>query len=124
MIAMSGIGDYDLRLRLHQLKMQLTAAIDFILDLQIHEGSMTKEQAVNYMTRMGFQSEVEAERNWNRIVLMPLEAGYAYVGYQAMLDMEEAYKKLQGDAFSEKEFLQKILSYGPIPIRLLREEIK
>ncbi len=124
MMAMSGIGNYDLRIRLHQLKMKLTATIDFILDLQIHEGSMTKEQAINYMTRMGFQSEVEAERNWNRIVLMPLEAGYAYVGYQAMLDMEEAYKKTKGDAFSEKEFLQKILSYGPIPLRLLREEIK
>ena len=124
MMAMSGIGDYDLRLRLHQLKMKLTAAIDFILDLQIHEGSMTKEQAVNYMTRMGFQSEIEAERNWNRIVLKPLEAGYAYVGYQAMLDMEEEYKKIKGDAFSEKEFLQQILSYGPIPLRLLREEIK
>jgi len=124
MMAMSGIRDYDLRLRLHQLKMKLTAAIDFILDLQIHEGSMTKEQAVNYMTRMGFQSEIEAERNWNRIVLKPLEAGYAYVGYQALLDMEEEYKKIKGDAFSEKEFLQQILSYGPIPIRLLREEIK
>ena len=124
MMAMSGIEDYDLRLRLHQLKMKLTAAIDFILDLQIHEGSMTKEQAVNYMTRMGFQSEIEAERNWDRIVLMPLEAGYAYVGYQAMLDMEKNYKKIKGDAFSKKEFLQQILSHGPIPLRLLREEIK
>ena len=124
MMALSGIGNYDLRVRLHQLKMKLRAAIDFMLDLQIHEGGMTKEQAVNYMTRMGFQSEVEAERNWDRIVLMPLEAAYPYVGYQAMLDMEKKYKNTKGDAYSRKEFLQEILSYGPIPLRLLREKIK
>jgi hypothetical protein len=124
MIVMSGMGNYDLRFRLHQLKMKLRAAIDFILDLQIHEGGMTKEQAVNYMTRMGFQSKVEAEKNWERIVLMPLEAAYPYVGYQAMLDMEEDYKKNKGDDYSRKEFLQEILSYGPIPLRMLRQEIK
>ncbi|MFW6124021.1 MAG: DUF885 family protein [Acidobacteriota bacterium] len=124
MMAFSGIGDYDLRIRLHQLKMKLKAAIDFILDLQIHEGSMTKEQAVNYMTRKGFQSKAEAERNWERIVLMPVEAAYPYVGYQAMLDMEENYKEIKGDDYSRKEFLQEILSYGPIPLRLLREEVK
>jgi len=124
MMAMSGIGDYDLRVRLHQLKMKLKAAIDFILDLQIHEGGMTKEQAVNYMTRMGFQSKAEAERNWERIVLMPLEAAYPYVGYQAMLEIEENYKQTKGDAYSRKEFLEEILSFGPIPLRLLREEMK
>jgi len=124
MMALSGIGNYDLRYRLLQLKMKLKAAIDFILDLQIHEGGMTKEQAINYMTRMGFLSETEAEKNWERIVLMPLEAAYAYVGYQALLDMEEEYKKIKGDAFSRKEFLDKVLSYGPIPLRLLRERIQ
>jgi len=124
MMALSGIDNYDLRVRLHQLKMKLKAAIDFILDLQIHQGGMTKEQAVNYMTRMGFQSKVEAEKNWERIVLMPLEAAYPYVGYQAILDMEENYKKIKGDTYSRKEFLQEILSYGPIPLRLLREKFK
>jgi len=124
MMALNGIGNYDLRLRLFQLKMKLKAAIDFILDVQIHEGSMTQEQAVNYMTRMGFQSQIEAEKNWEKIVLMPLEAAYPYVGYQAILDMEEKYKEITGVSFSRKEFLEKILSYGPIPLRLLREKIK
>ncbi|MFO7981091.1 MAG: DUF885 family protein [Candidatus Aminicenantes bacterium] len=124
MMALSGINNYDLRVRLHQLKMKLKAAIDFMLDLQIHQGGMTKEQAVNYMTRMGFQSKMEAEINWERIVLMPLEAAYPYVGYQAILDMEENYKKIKGDTYSRKEFLQEILSYGPIPLRLLREKFK
>ncbi len=124
MLAMNGIGNYDLRYRLHQLKMKLKSAIDFILDLQIHQGSMTKEQAVNYMTRMGFQSKAEAEKNWERIVLMPVEAAMPYVGYQEMLDIQENYKKIKGDSYSKKEFLQELLNYGPIPLRLLREEIK
>ena len=35
----------------------LKTVIDFQLELNIHQGGMTKEQAVNYMVRMGFQTD-------------------------------------------------------------------
>ncbi|MBM3285311.1 MAG: DUF885 domain-containing protein, partial [Candidatus Aminicenantes bacterium] len=60
MLIYSGFGNYDLRLRLNQLKLQLKTVIDFILELNIHQGGMTKEQAIQYMTRGGFQTPVEA----------------------------------------------------------------
>ncbi|OGD11085.1 MAG: hypothetical protein A2Y86_08395 [Candidatus Aminicenantes bacterium RBG_13_62_12] len=123
MLITSGYGNYDLRLRLSQLEMQLKAAIDFQLDLNIHQGGMTKEQAVNYMTRGGFQSEAEAERKWNRIILNPGEAAYTYLGYQEILDMEKDYKRLKGSAFKQGEFLQKLLSQGALPIRLLKARL-
>jgi hypothetical protein len=37
--------------------------------------------------------------------------------------MEKEYKNLKGDAFSKKEFLQKLLSYGALPIRHLKKKI-
>jgi uncharacterized protein (DUF885 family) len=81
---------------------------------------MTKEQAVQYMTRGGFQTQAEAERKWDSILLKPGDAAYPYVGIQEIWDIEKDYKKLKGDAFNQKEFLQKLLSYGALPIRQLR----
>jgi len=116
----SGFGHYDLLLRLNQLKSQLKIIIDFTLELNIHQGGMTKEQAIQYMTSGGFQTQAEAERKWDSILLKPCEAAYPYIGIQEIWDMEKDYKKLKGDAFSQKEFLQRLLSYGALPIRHLK----
>jgi len=123
MLVTSGYGNYDLRLRLAQLQMQLKAAIDLQLDLNIHQGGMTKEQAVSYMTRGGFQSEAEAERKWNRIILNPGEAAYAYLGYQEILEMEKDAKRLKGAAYKQSEFLLQILSQGALPVRILKTQL-
>ena len=118
-----GFGNYDLRLRLNQLKLLLKAVMDFKLELNIHQGGMTKEMAVAYMTRGGFQTQAEAERKWNRIILKPVDSALTYVGFQEILDMEKEYKNLKGEAFSKKEFLAKLLSYGALPLRHLKKKI-
>jgi len=119
----AGFGNYDLKLRLNQLKMKLKAVIDFQLDINIHQGGLTKDQAMRLMTITGLRTQAEAERRWNMIVLHPCEAVYPYIGYQEILDMEKDYKKLKGDTFSQKEFLQKLLSYGAIPPRALKAKL-
>jgi len=123
MLVYSGFGNFDLRLRLNQLKLYLKAIIDFQLDFNIHEGGLAKEQAIAYMTRGGFQTQAEAERIWNCIILNPGDVAHHYVGIQEIMDMEKEYKKLKGDAFSQKEFLQKLLSYGALPLRQLKRKI-
>jgi len=123
MLVNSGFRNYDLRLRLNQLKLYLKAVIDFQLDFNIHEGGTTKEQAIAYMTRGGFQTQAEAERKWNRIVVNPGDSAIPYVGIQEIMDMEKEYKQLKGETFSQKEFLRKLLSYGAMPIRHLKTKI-
>lgn len=119
----NGFGNYDLRLRLSQLKAKLKAVIDFQLELNVHQGGLTKDQAIRLMTITGFQTLAEAEQKWNRIALNPGEAAYAYVGYQEILDMEKGYRMLKGEAFSEKEFLRKMFSHGALPLQKLKTEI-
>jgi hypothetical protein len=123
MLLYAGYGNYDLRLRLNQLKNRLKAVIDFNLDFNIHEGGMTKEQAIAYMTRGAFLTEAEAELNWHRIILNPGESTYTYVGYQEFLDLELEYRKLKGDAYTRKEFLNKVLSFGALPLRQLKQKL-
>jgi hypothetical protein len=123
MLINDGFGNYDLRLRLNQLKSQLKVVMDFQLELNIHQGGMTKEQAIQYMTVGGFQTQAEAEWKWNRILLVPCEAACAYIGHQEILDMEKDYKKTKGEAFSKKDFLQELLNHGALPIRFLKAKL-
>jgi hypothetical protein len=116
----SGYGNYDLRMRLNQLKLLLKTVIDFQMDINVHEGTWTKEKVVEYMTVRGFMTKAEAERRWRQIVLSPGEGAQAYIGYQEILDMEKDVRKIKGDAFNVKDFTQKLLSYGAIPLRTLK----
>ena len=84
---------------------------------------MTEDQALRLMTITGFQTESEAKRNWNRLILNPGDAVYTYAGMQEYMEMESAYREKMGDAFDQKEFFKKVLSYGAIPIRHLKMKI-
>ncbi len=53
-------------------------------------------------------------------MLNPGEGALSYIGYQEILDLEKDYRKLKGEAFNTKDFLQKLLSYGAIPLRTLK----
>jgi uncharacterized protein (DUF885 family) len=75
------------------------------------------------MIKGGFMTEAEAERKWDMLVLNPGYSFYPYAGYQEILDMEKDYKSAKGAAFDQKEFLNKLASFGPLPIRLLREKL-
>jgi len=120
MLVYAGYANYDLRMHLNQLKLLLKNVIDFQMDINVHEGTYTKEQVTGYMMRSGFMTQAEAERRWNQIVLNPGEMSLTYIGYQEILDLMKDYQKLKGTAFSQKEFLQKILSHGALPIRQLK----
>ncbi len=119
----SGYGYYDLKLRLNQLKFDLRSVVSFIVEFHIHEDTWTKEDAVNYMTRVGFYTQSEAERVWNEILLNPLANAYAYVGLQEYKALEKEYKEFKGDSYNQKDFLSEVLSHGAIPFRFLKRLI-
>jgi hypothetical protein len=123
MLVLNGFKNFDLRSRLNELKVLLKTVIDFQMDMNVHEGTYNREQVVNYMMRGGFMTQAEAERHWDFIVLNPGESSLPYIGYQEILDLEQDYRKLKGNAFNQKEFLQKLLSYGAIPLRTLKTKI-
>jgi len=120
MVMEAGYGNYDLRMRLNQLKLLLKTALDFQMDISVHQGTYTKEKVLDTFMTKGFMSKVEAERRWNQILLNPGELSQPYVGYREIMSMENDYRKLKGDAFNVKEFMQKLLDHGAIPLRKLR----
>ena len=123
MFVYAGFNNYDLRQRLFELKAKIEALMDFQIDVSVHESNMTKEQAVRLMMISGFQTQAAAERKWNKIVLNPNESSDAYIGYQTILDIEKEYKAAKGEAFSKKEFLRKLVSFGPLPLRIIKAKL-
>lgn len=123
MLVESGFGNFDLRMRLNQLKLMLKNVIDFQMDMNVHEGTYAKEKVVDYMMHGGFMTQAEAEARWNHIVLNPGEATLAYIGYQEIMELAGDYAKLKGAAFSQKEFLQKLTSFGALPLRTLKTKL-
>jgi hypothetical protein len=118
-----GYHYYDLRTRLSQLRLLLKTVLDFQMDISVHEGTYTKEKVIDTFMNKGFMTKIEAERRWNQIVLNPGEGSQAYIGYREIAAMEKEARKLKGDAFNVKDFLQNLLNYGAIPLRTLRTKI-
>jgi hypothetical protein len=119
----SGYRNYDLRTRLNQLKLLLKTVLDFQMDISVHQGTYTKEKVIDAFMNKGFMTQTEAERRWKQIVLNPAEGSKAYIGYREIAAMEKEARKLKGDAFNIKDFLQNLLNYGAIPLRTLRTKI-
>ncbi|MDD8031418.1 MAG: DUF885 family protein [Acidobacteriota bacterium] len=119
----TGYGDYDLRLRLNQLKLMLKTVMDFQMDLNIHQGGITKEQFIRYLTVTGFQTEAEAERKWDYLVLNPGMGALPYVGLQEILDLEKDAQRTKGQDFDRSEFLLKLISNGALPLIQLRSVV-
>ncbi|HAR36362.1 MAG TPA: DUF885 domain-containing protein [Acidobacteria bacterium] len=119
----AGYGDYDPRLRLNQLKLMLKTVMDFQMDLNIHQGGITKEQFMRYLTVTGFQTEAEAERTWEYLVLNPGSGALPYVGLQEILDLEKDAQRTKGEAFNRAEFLTKLISNGALPPIQLRNKV-
>jgi uncharacterized protein (DUF885 family) len=117
-----GFHLYDTRLRLHRLMLLLQAVINFQMELNVHEGGYEKEKVIAYMTT-GFQTQDEAERKWKQILLKPAENAFVYVGYQEILDIQKEYRKLKGESYNQKEFLSRLLSYGALSLRQLRNKM-
>lgn len=119
----AGYGDYDPRLRLNQLKLMLKTVMDFQMDLNIHQGGITKEQFMRYLTVTGFQTEAEAERTWEYLVLNPGSGALPYIGLQEILDLEKDAQRTKGESFNRAEFLTKMISDGALPPIQLRNKV-
>ena len=85
MLAEAGFG--GLPIRMQQLKMQLRSTINAILDAGVHAGGMTEAEAMDLMTRRGFQEEGEAVGKWRRALLTSGQLSTYFVGFTELTDV-------------------------------------
>jgi uncharacterized protein (DUF885 family) len=117
----NGILNNDPKMKLIHLKWYLRVIINAILDHKIHAGNMTQEEAIELMTREGFQEKAEAEGKWRRACLTSAQLSSYFTGFQEIMKLREEYMKLKDEKFNIKEFNEKLLSHGSPPVKYLRE---
>ncbi len=120
---MAELGYYDDAQRLIQLEWALVRAARIILDVGLHVGDMTFEQAVEILT-----DEVHLERSLaisevKRYTESPTQPSAYMIGRQKILELRERARKRDGVTFSLKAFHADLLTRGTVPPSLLAREM-
>jgi uncharacterized protein (DUF885 family) len=107
--------------KMQQLKMRLRAICNAILDQSIHAGNMSEQEAMDLMTKEGYQQEGEAVAKWKRARLTSAQLSTYFVGATEHLDLRAAEQKKLGKEFNLKKYNDQVISYGSPPVKYVRE---
>lgn len=118
-MADAGYLNRDPRYLLAHYKFQMRMPVNAIIDLDFHTGSLTREKAMELMTKQAFQQEREAAGKWVRLQLSSAQLPTYFVGYQEWKDFRAAAEKRPG--FTLRKFHDAALSHGSPPVRFVRQ---
>jgi len=118
-MAEQGYGGPEVKMQ--QLKMRLRAICNAILDQSIHAGNMNEKEAMDLMTKEGYQQEGEAVAKWKRARLTSAQLSTYFVGATDHLDLRAAEQKRLGNQFNLKKYNDQVISYGSPPVKYVRE---
>ena len=118
-MADAGYLNRDPRYLLAHYKFQMRMPVNAIIDQDFHTGKLTREQAIELMTRQAFQQEREAAGKWVRLQLSSAQLPVYFVGYQEWKDFRAAAERQPG--FNLRKFHDAALSHGSPPVRFIRQ---
>jgi uncharacterized protein (DUF885 family) len=135
----------DLALQLVHWKFYLRAIVNALIDVGIHAGSMTEQEAIVLMVVGGFQEEAEARKKWDRARLTSTQLSTYFVGSMEMWRLERECRVraavASGDprgasavplsrivgglgetpGFDYRAHLESVIAHGSPPMPLIRE---
>ena len=92
-----------------------------IIDYEIHNKDLTKEQAMKLMMKDAFQEKAEAEGKWNRATVSQVQLASYFAGFSEIYELREELKEKQKEEFKLKEFHEKFLSFGSAPVKEIKK---
>jgi len=120
MIRLGYGSDKNLRYHFFDLKGHIRMAINTLIDIKLHSGQMTEQDAVRFMVEEGFQEQVVAEKKLLRAQLETTQLSQYFLGLEEIQRLEEAVRKAKGTSFNQREFNETLIGHGPLPVRYMR----
>lgn len=117
-----GYGAGDRKLRLGQLQDALLRDARYIVGIDMHTGSMTYEQGIDFFVKEGYQTRTNGERETKRGTSNPTYLYYT-LGKLEILKLRDDYKKMRGSAFTLQEFHDRFMREGTPPIKIVRKAL-
>jgi uncharacterized protein (DUF885 family) len=109
--------------RLLQLKDQLWRACRVVIDASLHTNRMSFNKAVNMLVNVAKLEKINAIAEVKRYSYTPTQPMTYIMGKIEILKLRDDFKKLKGKAFNLKKFHDQLLSYGTIPVQMVRERM-
>jgi uncharacterized protein (DUF885 family) len=106
---------------LGQLKFWQRATLNAIIDVGLHAGGMTEDEALRLLMEEGFQTRKVAEEKIKRAQVTSVQLSTYFVGWQTIVKLREEQRAARGDAFNLREFNDALLSHGTPPLPYVRE---
>jgi uncharacterized protein (DUF885 family) len=121
---MHDAGYYGERARLAQLSMRLLRALRIVLDMELHTGAISYDDAVAKATRVVRLSEPIARTEVARYTMTPGQPCSYLVGALELERLRAATQARLGPAFRYRDFHDRVLAYGHMPPTLVRRAVE
>jgi len=121
MMLESGWGNDSPELWLMLDKFDLRTVCNTILDYSVHVLGMTEEDGLKLLMREAFQTETEARGKWRRVQLSSVQLTSYFAGYSEIYEFREQQKQALGGNFKLKDFHNRFLSYGSVPVKTIKQ---
>ena len=131
-------GFYTASEYLYELQGQLLRAVRVRVDVGLHTGRMSYDEAVDYFTEhVSFYPRAcarassdpaaravcdGAQRAIYRYSKWPTQAITYNLGKNAIIELREAYRAKRGAAYSPREFHERFMRMGTIPVGYVRDQ--
>ncbi len=119
-----GYGADDPALLLTHWKFFLRSITNTLMDIRIHTGDMTEDEAMAMMVDGGFQERSEATEKWSRARLSSTQLCEYYLGSVEMTELEREARRqaaAEGREFEWRSFLESVVSHGTPPMPVIRD---
>jgi uncharacterized protein (DUF885 family) len=113
-------GDLD---RLGMLSSQNWRAARLVVDTGLHALGWTRQQAIDYMLAHTPQSVESATSEVDRYIIMPGQATAYMLGKLEIVAARQEAQKKRGDTFDIKQFHDRVLDDGAVPLTYLRAKL-
>jgi uncharacterized protein (DUF885 family) len=122
MMLEQGYGEGDPSLLLMQLQASLIRVCRYLAAIQLHTQGMTVEQASSLFQQEAYMDPANAEREAMRGTFDSTYLAYT-LGKLEIMKLREDYHNKLGDKFNLKAFHDQFLSYGVVPVKMIREQM-
>ncbi len=98
-------------------------AARIIVDAKLHTGKLSYDDAWRFMVEKCWPDTAFFKAEVRRYCLSPSQPMSYLVGKTELMELRDAYRKHVGDRFSLREFHDRLLAEGSIPVSLIRRKL-
>ncbi|MGH8481101.1 MAG: DUF885 domain-containing protein [Nevskiaceae bacterium] len=108
---------------LGRLQAEMFRAVRLVVDTGLHHQRWTREQAIEYFFEKTGQPDTDVVAEIERYLVAPGQALAYKTGMMRILELRERMKQQQGEKFDLKEFHNRVLGAGPMPLPVLEQRV-